>query len=120
VGCFGFHLLYLLAPGVRAQICVFKNCKQNGKENIVRAGEWKKARVLSNSEGFCFSPIPLLGIGLNTVAFIESPYVEEGPFSWIILCYTSMNTNYINHWKLKTKSSQWGLYPPAEHEGCES
>ncbi|KAJ5313944.1 Mitochondrial import inner membrane translocase subunit tim16 [Penicillium atrosanguineum] len=51
-------------------------------------------------------------VGLDTVAFIESHYVEERGLS-PAKTVDFLNTHYINDGKLGTKSSHGGLYPPA-------
>lgn len=53
----------------------------------------------------------LLDVGLDTVAFIESHYVEERGLS-PEKTVDYLQAVYINDGKLGTKSSQGGLYPP--------
>lgn len=62
----------------------------------------------------------LLDVGLDTVAFIESHYVEErglSPKNTV----DYLQARYISHGKLGTKSCQGGLYPPQpSEEKCTS
>ncbi|KAF3391512.1 3-hydroxybutyryl-CoA dehydrogenase [Penicillium rolfsii] len=59
-------------------------------------------------------------VGLDTVAFIESHYVEERGLS-PEKTVDFLQANYINHGKLGTKSSQGGLYEPrVAEEKCAS
>lgn len=58
-------------------------------------------------------------MGLDTVALIESHYVEERGLS-PAKTVDFLNTNYISHEKLGTKSSHGGLYPPEAVEKGES
>lgn len=52
-------------------------------------------------------------MGLDTVALIESHYVQERGLS-PAKTVDFLNTNYITDGKLGTKSSNGGLYPPAD------
>lgn len=54
-------------------------------------------------------------MGLDTVALIESHYVEERGLS-PAKTVDFLNTNYISHGKLGKKSSHGGLYPPTTAE----
>lgn len=56
-----------------------------------------------------------LEVGLDTVAFIESHYVEERGLS-PEKTVDFLNKCYIDHGKLGTKCSQGGLYPPRAPE----
>ncbi|KAJ5578149.1 uncharacterized protein N7459_007113 [Penicillium hispanicum] len=58
------------------------------------------------------------GVGLDTVAFIESHYVEERGLS-PAKTVDFLNANYIRHGKLGTKSAAGGLYP-AEGETSDA
>lgn len=57
-------------------------------------------------------------VGLDTVAFIESHYVQErGISSETTVDY--LTENYIKHGKLGTKSSQGGLYAPVKPQATD-
>ncbi|KAF9766390.1 hypothetical protein IL306_001219 [Fusarium sp. DS 682] len=54
-------------------------------------------------------------VGLDTVAFIEQHYIDErGLGSKNTVDY--LQTNYLRHGKLGTKSNVGGLYPPDHHQ----
>ena len=55
----------------------------------------------------------LLDVGLDTVAFIESHYIEERGLS-PEKTVNYLNENFINHGRLGSKCSKGGLYPPTE------
>jgi len=57
-------------------------------------------------------------VGLDTVALIESHYVEERGLS-PAKTVDFLNTNYIHSGKLGTKSSHGGLYPPSAAKANE-
>lgn len=61
----------------------------------------------------CLLTSDLIAIGLDTVAFIESHYVDEFQLS-PAKTVDFLRRNYLDHGKLGTKSSKGGLYAPTD------